>query len=95
MASLYEAFEPAEAHRIARRLEFHYTPRNGSWLNVAEVELAVLTEQCLRRRIGNAEALDRELAAWQRRRNQEAGKVNWQFTTEDARVKLRRLYPTF
>ena len=93
-ASLYEAFEPAEAHRIARRLEIHYTPRNGSWLNVAEVELGVLSEQCLRRRIGDAETLDRELAAWQRRRNAEASKVNWQFTTEDARVKLRRLYPT-
>jgi len=95
VASLYEAFEPAEAHRIARKLQIHYTPRNGSWLNVAEVELGVLSEQCLRRRIGDAETLDRELAAWQRRRNAEASKVTWQFTTEDARVKLRRLYPTF
>jgi hypothetical protein len=95
VASLYEAFEAAEAHRIARRLQIHYTPRNGSWLNVAEVELSVLSGQCLRRRIGDAETLERELEAWQRRRNQEASKVKWQFTTEDARVKLRRLYPTF
>jgi hypothetical protein len=95
VASLYEAFEPEEARRIARKLEIHYTPRNGSWLNVAEVELSVLSEQCLDRRIGDAAALDRELAAWERRRNQEAGKVKWQFTTADARVKLRRLYPTF
>jgi hypothetical protein len=94
-ASLYEAFEPEEARRIARKLRIHYTPRNGSWLNVAEVELAVLSEQCLDRRIGDAGTLDRELAAWQRRRNDEAGKVKWQFTTADARVKLRRLYPTF
>jgi DDE superfamily endonuclease len=95
VASLYEAFEPEEARRIARKLEIHYTPRNGSWLNVAEVELSVLSEQCLDRRIGDAEALDRELAAWQRRRNEDASKVKWQFTTADARVKLRRLYPTF
>jgi hypothetical protein len=95
VASLYEAFEPEEARRVARKLEIHYTPRNGSWLNVAEVELGVLSEQCLERRIGDAEALDRELGAWQRRRNEEASKVKWQFTTADARVKLRRLYPTF
>jgi hypothetical protein len=95
VASLYEAFEPEEARRIARKLEIHYTPRNGSWLNVAEVELGVLSEQCLDRRIGDAAALDRELAAWERRRNEEASKVKWQFTTADARVKLRRLYPTF
>ena len=95
VASLYEAFEPEEARRIARKLEIHYTPRNGSWLNVAEVELSVLTSQCLSRRIGDAATLDHELAAWERRRNKEAGKVKWQFTTADARVKLRRLYPTF
>jgi hypothetical protein len=92
---LYEAFPAAEARRIARKLEIHYTPRNGSWLNVAEIELGVLSEQCLDRRIPDAAALDAELAAWQRRRNAEAGKVKWQFTTADARVKLRRLYPTF
>lgn len=95
VASLYEAFPAAEACRIARKLEIHYTPRNGSWLNVAEIELSVLSEQCLARRIGDAAALDAELDAWQRRRNAEAGKVTWQFTTDDARVKLRRLYPTF
>jgi hypothetical protein len=94
-ASLYEAFPPEEARRLARKLEIHYTPRNGSWLNVAEVELAVLSGQCLDRRIPDAAALDRELAEWERRRNAEASKVNWQFTTADARVKLRRLYPTF
>jgi DDE superfamily endonuclease len=95
VASLYEAMEPGEARRIARKLEIHYTPRNGSWLNVAEIELGVLSEQCLDRRIPDAAALDTELAAWQQRRNAEAGKVKWQFTTADARVKLRRLYPTF
>jgi DDE superfamily endonuclease len=95
VASLYEAFPAAEARRIARKLEIHYTPRNGSWLNVAEIELSVLSGQCLDRRIPDAAALDAELAAWQQRRNAEAGKVKWQFTTADARVKLRRLYPTF
>jgi hypothetical protein len=95
VTSLYEAFPAAEAHRIARKLEIHYTPRNGSWLNVAEIELSVLSSQCLDRRIPDAPALDAELAAWQPRRNAEASKVNWQFTTADARVKLRRLYPTF
>ena len=95
VASLYEAFPAAEACRIARKLEIHYTPRNGSWLNVAEIELSVLSSQCLDRRIPDAAALDRELAAWERRRNGEASKVTWQFTTDDARVKLRRLYPTF
>jgi len=95
VASLYEAFPAAEARRIAQKLEIHYTPRNGSWLNVAEIELSVLSGQCLDRRIPDAAALDTELAAWQQRRNAEAGKVKWQFTTADARVKLRRLYPTF
>lgn len=94
VASLYEAFEAEEARRIARKLEIHYTPRNGSWLNVAEIELSVLSSQCLDRRIPDAAVLDRELAEWERRRNAEASKVSWQFTTADARVKLRRLYPT-
>lgn len=94
-ASLYEAFPAAEAHRLARRLEFVYTPRNGSWLNVAEIELSVLSRQCLNRRIADAATLDAELAAWNTQRNATASKVNWQFTTADARVKLRRLYPTF
>lgn len=94
IASLYETFEPAEAHRLARKLEIHYTPRNGSWLNVAEVELSVLAGQCLDRRIADPAALDEELAAWAAPRNAERCGARWQFTTADARVKLRRLYPT-
>ena len=93
IASLYETFPAEEAHSLARRLEMHYTPRNGSWLNVAEIELGVLTRQCLDRRIGSAEELAAETAAWQTERNQIAAKVRWQFTTSDARVRLRRLYP--
>jgi hypothetical protein len=93
IASLYEAFPAEEAHRLARRLEIHYTPRNGSWLNVAEIELSVLTRQCLDRRIGSAEELASETAAWQTERNRIAAKVRWQFTTADARVRLHRLYP--
>jgi hypothetical protein len=94
IASLYATFPPEEAHRLARKLEFHYTPRNGSWLNVAEIELSVLSEQCLKRRIGDADVLDVELAAWAAPRNQDKCGVKWQFTSADARVKLRRLYPT-
>jgi hypothetical protein len=94
VASLYETFPPDEAHRLARKLEIHYTPRNGSWLNVAEIELSVLAEQCLKRRIKDPAALDAELAAWTRRRNKDKSVVRWQFTTANARVKLRRLYPT-
>jgi hypothetical protein len=93
IASLYEAFPAAEAHRLARRLELVHTPRNGSWLNVAEIELSVLARQCLDRRIGSPEELARECAAWGRGRNAEGGRVIWKFTTEDARVKLRHLYP--
>lgn len=93
IASLYEAFPAAEAHRLARRLEIHYTPRNGSWLNVAEIELAVLTRQCLDRRIGSAEELRAETAAWMGTRNADACRVEWRFSTEDARIKLRHLYP--
>jgi hypothetical protein len=89
IASLYEAFPADEAHR----LEIHYTPRNGSWLNVAEIELGILSRQCLNRRIGSAAELAREIAAWQQERNEGAAKVRWQFTTPDARVKLRHLYP--
>ena len=92
-ASLYEAFEPAEARRLARRLEFHHTPRHGSWLNVAEVELSALSKQCLQERIPDIEALRRRVAQWSRRRNAEQKGVDWQFTTDDARVKLKRLYP--
>ena len=89
----YVAFDADEAHRLARRLELFYTPRNGSWLNVTEIELSVLRQQCLERRIGNDLTLNLELAAWQHQRNQEQAQVQWRFTTKDARVKLRRLYP--
>ena len=95
IASLYAAFPAEEAHRLARRLEIHHTPRNGSWLNVAEVELSVLSRQCLDRRIGSAEELKAAVAAWQEERNADASRVTWQFTTADARVKLRHLYPQF
>ena len=93
VASLYEAFSPAEAKRIADRLEIHHTPKHGSWLNIAEVELSVLGRQCLDRRIADRETLAREVAAWELDRNESAAGVDWQFTTADARVKLKRLYP--
>jgi hypothetical protein len=93
IASLYEAFPAAEAHRLARRLDIVHTPRNGSWLNVAEIELSFLSRQCLDRRLGDAQTLDRELQAWNLTRNRDASKVTWQFTTADARIKLRHLYP--
>ena len=93
-AVLYEVFEPAEARRIMGRLEFVYTPKHGSWLNMAEVELSVLARQCLDRRIPDLATLAREVAAWERSRNDAAVRVDWQFTTADARVKLRKLYPT-
>jgi hypothetical protein len=93
IASLYEAFPAGEAHRLARRLNITYTPRNGSWLNVAEIELSVLSHQCLDRRISDEARLDRELLAWNRKRNQDGSKVQWHFTTNDARTRLRRLYP--
>jgi hypothetical protein len=92
-ASLYEAFPAAEAHRLARRLEIIHTPRNGSWLNVAEIELSVLARQCLDRRLGSAQEVDAECAAWERDRNAEGSRVVWKFRTEDARVKLKHLYP--
>jgi hypothetical protein len=93
-ACLYEAFAPAEARRLAGRFEWHHTPKHGSWLNVAECELSVVARQCLDRRIPDMETLRREVAAWERARNAAAVKVDWQFTTADARVKLKRLYPT-
>jgi hypothetical protein len=93
-ASLYEAFAPAEARRLAEKLEIHYTPKHGSWLNVAEIELSILGRQCLDRRLDSAEVLEREVATWQRRRNRTCGTVDWQFTTKDARRKLKRLYPS-
>ena len=95
IASLYEAFPAEEAHRLARRLEIHYTPRNGSWLNVAEIELSVLTRQCLGRRIGSAAELAAETTAWAEERNATGARVQWRFTTADARIKLRHLYPQF
>ena len=94
-ASLYEAFEPAEARRIAERLEIHYTPKHGSWLNMAETELAVLARQCLDRRIPNQELLGQETRAWQDQRNQQEVRAEWRFTTQDARIKLKSLYPSF
>jgi hypothetical protein len=93
IASLYATFPPEEARRLARKLEIHYTPRNGSWLNVAEIELSVLAEQCLKRRIHDPVMLDAEIAAWTAPRNRDKCGVRWQFTTANARVKLRRLYP--
>ena len=91
---LYEAFPPAEAHRLANRFEFVYTPKHGSWLNVAEIELSVLARQCLDRRIASAEELRREVGAWEEERNERAVAVRWRFTTADARIKLHRLYPS-
>ncbi len=95
LAALYEAFEPAEARRIAKRLKFHFTPKHGSWLNMAEIELNVVGSQCLDRRIAEKETLVTEIAAWECDRNLNACTVNWQFTTDDARIKLRKLYPSF
>jgi hypothetical protein len=92
-ASLYEAFDPAEARRLAGRLELHYTPKHGSWLNMAEIELAVLAGQCLERRLADRATLEREVAAWQAARNASGRGVDWRFTTEDARIKLKHLYP--
>jgi DDE superfamily endonuclease len=93
-ASLYEAFAPAEAKRLADKLELHYTPKHGSWLNMAEIELAMLAAQCLDRRLADRATLEREVAAWQAARNRAGRGVNWRFTTEDARIKLKHLYPT-
>ena len=93
-ASLYKAFEPAEAKRILDKLEFHYTPKHGSWLDMAEIELSVLARECLDRRIPDKMTLVNEVAAWELRRNQGVRTVDWQFTTADARIKLKRLYPS-
>ena len=93
-ASLYETFPPAEARRITRKLAFHYMPKHGSWLNMAEIELAVLAEQCLDRRLGSLDLLRQEVAAWETARNRAKATVDWRFSTTDARVKLHRLYPT-
>ena len=93
-ASLYETFAPAEAHRIRQKLEFHYTPKHGSWLNMAEIELSVLARHCLHRRIATEATLKRELAAVEATRNAAQATIDWQFTTAQARVKLHRLYPS-
>lgn len=93
-ASLYAAFEPAEAQRLAQRIEIHHTPKHGSWLNMAEIEPSVLSRQCLNRRIPNRGLLEREVGAWQIARNAAATRIDWHFTTADARTRLKRLYPT-
>ena len=93
IASLYEAFEPGKAFALAQRLEIHHTPKHGSWLNIAEIELSVLTRQCLDRRIDDLEVLGAELTAWQHATNTDQRQVDWHFTTTDARIKLRHLYP--
>lgn len=93
-SSLYKAFVPSEARRLLDKLEFYYTPKHGSWLNMAEIELSVLNRQCLNRRISDRETLIKEVKAWEQQRNQNSSPVDWQFTTEDARVKLTRLYPS-
>jgi hypothetical protein len=92
-AALYETFPPDEARRLVEKLEIHYTPKHGSWMNMAELELSVLARQCLDRRIPDLDVLRREVAAWEATRNAAAVTVNWQFTTADARVRLKRLYP--
>jgi transposase len=94
IASLYEAFEPEEARRLARKLEIHYTPKHGSWLNMAEIELSALSRQGLNRRIEDKATLDTQVAAWTTQRNASGKTVTWRFTTADARIKLRRLYPS-
>jgi hypothetical protein len=93
-AALYEVFEPQEAKRILDRLEFHYTPKHGSWLNMAEIELSVLSRQCLDQRIPDQIGLEQEVLAWQQPRNSRGATVDWRFTTDDARIKLKRLYPS-
>jgi hypothetical protein len=93
-ASLYRAFVPAEAKRLAEKLEVHYTPKHGSWLNMAEIELSVLARQCLSERMNDKENLQKQVAAWQERRNASAVTIDWRFTTDDARIRLKKLYPT-
>ena len=93
-ASLYEAFPPHEARRLLDRLEIHYTPKHGSWLNIAEIELRIVSTQCLNRRIPDKKTLKREMAKWQKDRNFLKSKIDWRFSVDDARIKLKRLYPT-
>lgn len=94
VASLYEAFSPTEAHRLASRLEIHHTPKHGSWLNMAEIELSVLSRQCMRDYFENRKQLARRVKLWERERNKAKAGIDWRFTTADARIKLKRLYPT-
>lgn len=93
-SSLYEFFAPEEARRLVRRLDFHYTPKHASWLNMAEIEISVLSGQCLKRRIADEETLKREISAWEKERNGKSAKIIWRFTNTDARVRLKRLYPS-
>lgn len=93
-AALYEVFPPAEAKRLADKLEIHHTPKHGSWLNIAEIELSVLSRQCLDRRVPDFATLPAEVAAWETQRNTAGGTIDWRFTTADARIKLKRLYPS-
>jgi hypothetical protein len=94
-ASLYEAFPAAEAKRLADKLEIHYTPKHGSWLDMAEIELSALARQCLDRRLGDRATLEHEAAAWEAERNHAGRPINWRFTTDDARIKLKHLYPSY
>ena len=93
-ASFYEVFEPAEAWKLSQKLEIHYTPTHGSWLNMAEIELSVLARQCLAERMPSIQAVQEQVSAWQQHRNQAQATINWRFTAEDARIKLKRLYPS-
>ena len=93
-ASLYEAFEPEEARRIVKKLEFHYTPKHGSWLNMAEIELSVLQRQCLNRRLADEATLVHEVEAWEKERNKKQATIDWRFSVTEAREKLKRLYPS-
>jgi hypothetical protein len=93
-ASLYEAFEPAEARRILRKINFHYTPKHGSWLNMAEIELSILQRQCLDRRLPDELTLKQEIASWEKRRNEQIATIDWRFSLDNARTKLKRLYPS-
>ena len=93
LSSFHEAFPPEEAHQLAQRLEIHYTPEHGSWLNMAEIENSAMTRQCLDRRIPEQQVMEEETSAWSEQRNEEGTTANWRFRTEDARIKLRRLYP--
>jgi len=95
LGALYESFEPAEARALCERLELHFTPKHASWLNMAEIELSALSRQCLNRRLDNLDTVRREVLVWEKQRNREHAKIRWHFTTANARIKLRRLYPTF